>query len=164
MAGDCSPETCPVAGGFLLYQPSFPGNAFLLAAFAALVPVTFFLGYRFRTPVFSSTLATGILLEVLAFVGRVLLHSKVADKTYFALSLLGTVLGPTFIAAAVFLVLPHIIMVYGERTCSVRPRYMGLFFSSLAMLAFVIELVGVVFAAFGFSGAEVCVTKYGCLC
>lgn len=155
MAGDCIAGSCPVVGEYLSYQPSLGGNAFMIAAWGTLIPVILFLGYRFGTVFFASTLMTACVLEVLGFVGRLLLHQNGASQAGFANFLLGTILGPTVLCAAIFLVLPHVLMIYGEKACSVSPRYLGMFLSSLAVLAFVLELVGVFFAIFGFAGVQV---------
>ena len=154
MAGDCTPN-CPTGTAFLTYLPSVPGNAFVLAAFALLVPLTFFLGIRFRTPVFSAVLATGLLLELMGFAGRLMLHADVASQTAFGLFLLGTVLGPTLVSTALFDLLPHVFRLYGKEASALRPVYVAFFFGALALLAFVLQLVGVIFVSFGASGAEV---------
>ncbi|KAM0335870.1 hypothetical protein ACHAQA_000920 [Verticillium albo-atrum] len=148
MAGDCTPDSCPVGRGFLDYRPTQPGNAVLLAAFALLVPVTLVLGYRYKTPVFASTLTTGLLLQVLGYAGRLLLYGNVANKTYFALFLLGTVLGSTFIAASIFIILPHAISVYGARASSIRPKHIGIVLSSVVFVAAIVEIIGTVCVAF----------------
>ncbi|KAF7545417.1 hypothetical protein G7046_g9571 [Stylonectria norvegica] len=151
MAGPCG-STCPVDGGFYTYDPSLGGNGVLLAVFALLVPVVLYMGYRFRTPLFSATLTTGILFEVLGFIGRVLQHGSLDNEAYFFLSLLGTVLGPTFIATAVFLILPHVLSIYGVRYSPVPPLAAGLVLYSVLAAALILELVGVIFAAYAFSG------------
>ncbi|CAM1501039.1 Fc.00g102010.m01.CDS01 [Cosmosporella sp. VM-42] len=151
MAGQCG-STCPVEGGFYNYDPSVGGNAVLLAIYAALVPVVLYLGYRYRTPLFSATLTTGLLFEVLGFVGRVLLHRSRDSNACFFISHLGTVLGPTFMSTAIFLILPHILSVYGEHLCPFPPLHVGFVFYSFAGLALVLELIGVIFVAYGFNG------------
>lgn len=161
MAGDCVPEHCPVSGGFFLYRPSQPGNAVLLGMFALLVPVTLVFGYRSKTPLFASALTTGLVLEVLGFIGRILLFNNVADKSYFALSLVGTVLGPTFIAASLFLVLPQTVASSGLRATTIRPWYIGLGFGCLALIAGILEIIGAVFAAFAI--IEVCIKIIPCV-
>ncbi|KAG7132308.1 Efflux pump himE like protein [Verticillium longisporum] len=148
MAGDCTTDTCPVSQGFLNYRPTRPGNAVFLAGFALLVPVTLALGYRFKTPIFASVLTTGLLLEVLGFAGRLLLFDNVANKTCFALFLLGTVLGSTFIAASIFIILPHALSVYGARASSVQPKHIALVLSAVALVAAIVEIIGTVCVAF----------------
>ncbi|KAH7149694.1 RTA1 like protein-domain-containing protein [Dactylonectria estremocensis] len=143
--------SCPVADGFYSYDPNLGGNAVLLAAFALLSLVVPYLGFRSWTPLFSATLTMGLLAEVLGFVGRVLLHSTRDSRAYFFLFLFGTVLGPTFISAAIFIVLPHILGIYGETISPFRPVLAGLVFCSLIFVALVVELVGIIFVAYEFS-------------
>ncbi|KAF9882396.1 hypothetical protein CkaCkLH20_00432 [Colletotrichum karsti] len=155
MTGDCAVNnTCPFDGGFLNYEPSVAGSAILLAAFALLVPLTFYQGYRFKTPLFASTLATGILLEVLGFAGRLRLKGHLASETSFSLWLLGTVLGPTLISAALCQVLPHIVALYGLGIGFTRPRVAGLFLVFALLLVVALEIAGVVAAVFGLGGVQ----------
>lgn len=151
MAGDCG-STCPVEGGFYAYKPNVGGNAVLLAAFAVLVLVALYLGVRLRTPVFSATLATGMLLEVIGFVGRVLLGNTSDSQTFFVLSMLGTLLGPVCVSGAILLTLPHILTVYGDHLSPLRPMVAGVIFYSLAAIAAVIQVIGVVFVSYDMSG------------
>lgn len=154
MAGDCG-STCPVEDGFYAYKPNIGGNAVLLAAFAVLVLVALYLGIRLRTPVFSATLATGMLLEVIGFVGRVLLGNTSDSQTFFVLSMLGTLLGPVCISGAILLTLPHILTVYGDHLSPLRPMVAGVIFYSLAAIAAVIQVIGVVFVSYDMSGLGV---------
>lgn len=154
MAGDCG-STCPVEGGFYAYKPNIGGNAVLVAAFAVLILAALYLGIRLRTPVFSATLATGMVLEAVGFVGRVLLHGSRESQAFFVLSLLGTILGPVCISGAIFLTLPHILTVYGDHLSPLRPVVAGIIFYGLAAVAAVIQVIGVVFVAYNMSGLEV---------
>ncbi|OAQ75446.1 RTA-like protein [Purpureocillium lilacinum] len=149
MAGDCG-ISCPVDGGYFSYSPSIAGNAILLALFSLLLPITLYMGYLFRTPFFSAVLATGLAFDVVGFAGRVLLHGDRASQTYFTLSMLGTVLGPTFTAAAIFVVLPHVLAVYGDHLSPCRPSFVEAGLCSLTCAALVIELVGVLFVVYSF--------------
>ena len=154
MAGDCG-ISCPVDGGYFSYSPSIAGNAILLALFSLLLPVTLYMGYLFRPPFFSAVLATGLAFDVVGFAGRVLLHGDRASQTYFTLSMLGTVLGPTFTAAAIFVVLPHVLAVYGDHLSPCRPSFVEAGLCSLTCVALVIELVGVLFVVYSFRDVPV---------
>ncbi|KFA62801.1 hypothetical protein S40285_03806 [Stachybotrys chlorohalonatus IBT 40285] len=147
MASSCG-SICPVNGDFLSYQPNLGANAFLLAAFAVLVPVTFVLGLRFQAPVFATILTAGLVLEVVGFLGRVLLSSIQGSATYTLLWLLGTVLGPTFISASIFVVLPHTLSIYGQQLSPVTPFVAGVLAGSFIVAAAVLQLVGIIFLVF----------------
>lgn len=149
MAGDCtSASDCPVSGGFLSYSPSKEGNAVVLAAFATLIPATLFLGYRHKTPAFALLLTTGLLLQVLGFSARIILHGNVADRAHFALFLAGTTLGSTFIAAAIFSILPHAISVYGTRAYRTRPKHVAIASGSLILVIAALEAAGSILVPF----------------
>lgn len=148
-------STCPVPGGFYSYSPNIGGNAVLLATYALLVPSIFYLGVRSRTAFFSTVLATGAVLGLLGFIGRVLLHESRDSPGYFLLSLLGTVLGPSLLSASIFVVFPHILTVYGERLSPFKPMLAELALYTLITVAIGVQVVGVVFVVYGFNGVTV---------
>ncbi|KAI6782016.1 Sphingoid long-chain base transporter-like protein [Emericellopsis cladophorae] len=147
MAGDCG-SVCPVAGGFYSARPNIGANGALVALFAALVPLCLFYGLRYRTIIFSGFLSTGCLLSALGFLGRLLLNSAPTSPGYFLLSLLGTVLGPVFIAVAAFEALPHILNVYGERISPVRPWVVAITLYAACLVVGLLELIGFCLAVF----------------
>ncbi|CAF3566561.1 unnamed protein product [Fusarium graminearum] len=147
MPGDCG-STCPASNGFYTYNPSVGGNAMLLTVFALLSIATIYFGIRSKTYLFSIILTAGLLLEVLGFIGRILLHSKRDDQGHFFLVLFGTILGPSLMSLAIFIVLPHILCIYGRPICPFRPLVAGLIFWGLAAVTIIFELVGVIFMAY----------------
>ncbi|RTE74767.1 hypothetical protein BHE90_010776 [Fusarium euwallaceae] len=151
MAGDCG-STCPAFGGFYSYNPSVGGNAVLLVAFILLALAAPYLGFRSRTYLFSAVLTTGLFFEVLGFIGRILLHSNRDHQGYFFLFLFGTVLGPSFLSLAIFIVLPHILTIYGEPICPFRPLLAGFVFWGLSAVSMLLELIGIIFTAYESSG------------
>ncbi|KAK1688751.1 hypothetical protein BDP55DRAFT_547099 [Colletotrichum godetiae] len=153
MTGDCG-DSCPYSGGFTSYSPSVIGSAIFLVAFALLVPLALYQGFRFKTPLFASTLATGLLLEVLGFAGRLRLRNDTASRTSFSLWLIGAILGPTLIAAAICQILPHVIALYGLGIGFSRPRVTVLFLIFALALVVALEIAGVVSAVFGLGGVQ----------
>lgn len=138
MTVDCGPNC-----DFYVYRPNLGANVTLLALFALLLPVVLFLGVHYRTPGFSATLAAGILVEILGFAGRILLHSARGHEAFFALSLFGTVLGPTCTSAALVLVLTHLFSIYGERFAPCRPMLASLILHGLVAAALAVQVVGI---------------------
>ncbi|KAI8672414.1 hypothetical protein LRP88_03078 [Fusarium phalaenopsidis] len=151
MAGDCG-STCPAFGGFYAYNPSVGGNAVLLVAFLFLALAAPYLGFRSRTYLFSAVLTTGLFFEVLGFIGRLLLHSNRDHQGHFFLFLFGTVLGPSFLSLAIFIILPHILGIYGEPICPFKPLLAGLVFWGLSAGSMLLQLIGIIFTAYESSG------------
>lgn len=155
MVADCG-SYCPVSGGFYKYKPSIGGNVALLVGFLLLVPWVIFLGLRSRTPFLTLSLLSGLVFYVLGFIGRILLHHNLDSPGLFLLSLLGTILGPSLIVAATFIILPHVLAVYGEHFSPFRPTVAELILCTLITIATGIEVVGSVFVAYAFNGVTVC--------
>ncbi|EJT80650.1 hypothetical protein GGTG_00644 [Gaeumannomyces tritici R3-111a-1] len=153
--GPCGPDSCPVPGGFYYLQPHLPGNAFLLSAFALLVPFNLYLGVRHRTPLYGLFFISGLLLEAAGHLGRILLREDMASRSYFTLYMICTSAGPTFIAAAIYVVLPHILAVYGDRYFVIpSPLWIGMIFFGFNVFTLAFQVVGCVFSAGGLSGPE----------
>ncbi|KAI1270775.1 hypothetical protein F5Y18DRAFT_414370 [Xylariaceae sp. FL1019] len=139
------PTTYTYADGarqFLDYQPTLGGNAVFLALFAILIPIALWLGFRYSSVGFGTAIATGLALEVVGYIGRLLLHSSPNNRSAFIVFLVGTILGPTCICAAIFLTMPRIVAVYGEEYRSWRPNWYLYLFAALFGISFVLELAG----------------------
>lgn len=74
---DCNLSICSMKYAQLLYIPSKAGNAVYLAIFAILFLAHTGLGWRYRTWGFMIGLVCGLLLEVIGYAGRVMLHDNV---------------------------------------------------------------------------------------
>lgn len=105
---------------------------------------------------YSLTLVLGLLLEVMGYVGRLLLRSNLASTAYFLVFLLGTTVGPIFITMAVYSVLPHLLALYGDDVSIVpRPVWLNYFFAGLGSFTLFFHLLGSAFAAEGYNRLEV---------
>ncbi|KAK3316678.1 RTA1 like protein-domain-containing protein [Apodospora peruviana] len=152
---DCTADTCPVTGGFLSYPAGPAGSAFMVAAFAALIPVNLYTGVRYRTPLYVSLIIVGLLLEIVGHVGKILLHADVASPTYFSVYMVGTLWGPTFTSAAIFTILPHVMVIYGpEFRLISHPIYLNMFFLIFDIFALAFQSVGAVFTSNGTTASE----------
>jgi hypothetical protein len=140
-SGDCTSGTC--SQDLLQYVPSLAGNVTLLALFAILIPLAFGLGIKYQSSVFSTTVITGLFLEIVGYVGRVLLaRNDTGFKVDFILSYLGTILAPSFISLAIFRLMPPIVAVYGEAFQAWRPTWHNLVFYAFTAVCIVLEAAG----------------------
>ncbi|KAI0164311.1 RTA1 like protein-domain-containing protein [Hypoxylon sp. FL1284] len=149
-SADCTLTRC--SPDFLANKPSLAGNAVFIALFAILVPLALGLGVRYKTSVFATTISTGLALEVLGYVGRILLYNNPTSRPDFILFLVGTILGSNFICGAIFLVIPHIVAVYGDDFGSWRPVWYQFLLHGLTVVSAVLELGGVLVSVMQDSG------------
>ncbi|KAK3349447.1 RTA1 like protein-domain-containing protein [Lasiosphaeria hispida] len=150
-ARDCHGDTC-----FLSYQLTSVGSAFMLAAFAAQVPINLYTGIRYNTPFYSSLVVAGLLVEVAGHVGNILLRIDPGSQAHFSLYMIGTLWGPTLVGAAIYLVLPRVMVIYGQEFRLVsRPIYCSILFLVFDIFTLAFQSVGVAFTANGNTPAEV---------
>lgn len=148
-----------MTGFSYLYDPSIAGNAVLLGSFALLMPLVLVLGFRYQTYVWSTTVATGLSLEIIGLVGRILLHSDRHSETYLFLSVLGSVLGPTFACEAIWTTLPHLFRLYGQNLGLLLPCHAEVIFFMLNAAVVLLQLVGIIWLSLGFNGITVCASN-----
>ena len=70
------------------YLPTLAGNAFFAAVFGLCLLVQIFLGIRYKTWGFLVGMVGGITLEVVGYVGRIMLHNNPFDNNSFLMFVL----------------------------------------------------------------------------
>ncbi|KAI6500899.1 hypothetical protein MCOR13_005842 [Pyricularia oryzae] len=152
---DCDINSCPVPSGFVTTTPHLPGNAVLLASFAIAIPINVYFGVRYGTPLYTLLLVAGILLEIIGHIGNILLRDNLASRPFFTMHMVGSITGPTLIAAAIYAVLPHVLSVYGTRFCQIpSPLWLGLLFFGFDVFTLAFQIVGCVFTVDGIARPE----------
>lgn len=153
---DCDINSCPVPSGFVTTTPHLPGNAVLLASFAIAIPINVYFGVRYGTSLYTLLLVAGILLEIIGHIGNILLRDNLASRPFFTMHMVGSITGPTLIAAAIYAVLPHVLSVYGTRFCQIpSPLWLGLLFFGFDVFTLAFQIVGCVFTVDGIAMPEV---------
>lgn len=72
----CTLSTCPITKGYLHYLPNLPANAFFVALFGLIIGIQLILGIRYRTWSYMIPMLCGLILEVLGYLGRIMMHSN----------------------------------------------------------------------------------------
>ncbi|MCJ1309678.1 hypothetical protein MMC25_003338 [Agyrium rufum] len=139
----CQLNTCSITEwGYIHYQPSVAGNALFLAIFFVILICQIYLGIRYKTGGTAIAMGLGLGTEILGYIARVLLHGDPFDRDYFLWYLITLTIGPVFIAAAIYLSLGRIVMMYGEEISRIRPRNYTVFFLGCDVVSLVIQAAG----------------------
>jgi hypothetical protein len=140
----CTFDTCPLNYGFILYIPSLGANAFFLSLFSLFIFVQVYLGIRYRTIGFTTAMFIGIALETIGYVARIQMHSNTFLKSHFLMYLICLTIGPVFIAAAIYLCLSRIVIVFDplEKITLLRARSYMLIFCTCDFLSLILQAVG----------------------
>ncbi|SPQ26629.1 e2d7299f-e01d-4daa-b569-f300a80f5705 [Thermothielavioides terrestris] len=145
---DCSGEVCAVPPGALPYGAAPAGNALMLAAFAALTLPVIYAGLRYKTVFHSVFLLAALLAGVVGHVGKVFLTANPASRASSAVYLVGTHWAAVLVGSAVNLVLPHVMVIYGQPFQLVSdPVYLNIAFFILDIFTLAFQSVGIGFAS-----------------
>jgi hypothetical protein len=71
----CTVQTCSLQCGQITFQPTEAGNATYCAMMGAILLLQLALGIRYRTWGFMVGMCSGLLLEVIGYAGRLMLHN-----------------------------------------------------------------------------------------
>lgn len=80
---NCTLETCPRSCAQVEYLPTLAGNAIYAAAFGLLLIAQLGLGMKYKTWGFMIGMVCGLLLEIVGYAGRIMLHNNVFDFNNF---------------------------------------------------------------------------------
>ncbi|KAI1764448.1 RTA1 like protein-domain-containing protein [Hypoxylon sp. FL1150] len=127
---------------FFTYEPSPVGNDIFLGVFAVLTPFAVIVGIKCKSLVSATAVALGLALELIGYVGRLILLNNPTSEAGFNLFLVGTILGPNFISVAIFMTVPPVVTVYGDHFRSWRPKWYQYLLYVLTTASIILELTG----------------------
>ena len=82
----CTLDTCCLAqGAVFTYRPSYGGNIFFAALFGAFILPNAWLGIKYKTWGYMAGMIIGLVLEILGYVARIMLHDNPWDGNAFLL-------------------------------------------------------------------------------
>lgn len=117
-----TPE-CPVEATTYGYYPALGTNSTLLAVFAVLLVSQLVMGYLTKVYAYSLTIAAGCLLETLGYAGRLIMNKNPWNQTGLRMQIVCLIIGPSFIAAGIYLTLKHFIRLNGPEFSRLKPQW-----------------------------------------
>lgn len=139
----CTLKTCSVKQwGFIHYRPSMPGNVLFMVIFGGIGLVQLFLGVKYKTGLVCIAMLLGLDCEFMGYIARVLMNGDPFYRPYFLWYLICLTIGPAFMAAAIYLCLGRIVVVYGEEISRIRARTYTVFFFGCDVLSLFIQAGG----------------------
>ncbi|CAO2652162.1 Nn.00g004450.m01.CDS01 [Neocucurbitaria sp. VM-36] len=136
---EISPE-CPVNATLYGYYPNLGANAFLTALFGVCFIAAIAIGIMTKTWTYTLALSIGTFLEAAGYAGRVIMNNNPWSESGFKLQICCLVLGPSFVAAAIYLTLKHFVLYCGPQHSLIKPRlypwlFIGCDFGSIVLQA-----------------------------
>ncbi len=139
----CTIATCSVKEyGQIQYIPTLPGNAVYAAIFGILLASQLFLGIRYKTWGYLAGMFFGLLLEIVGYIGRIMLHNDIFNKNSFIIYLIGLTIGPAFLTASIYLCLGRIITVFGVQLSLLKPKWITILFVFCDFISLLLQAAG----------------------
>ncbi|CAM1503135.1 Fc.00g079110.m01.CDS01 [Cosmosporella sp. VM-42] len=138
----CTLQTCDLSLASFLYIPTLPGNAIYAGIFGLLLLGQLYLGVKHKTWGYMVAMILGLLLEIIGYVGRIMLHNSPFDDNFFLIYLVTLTIGPAFLSAAIYLCLSRIVVVYGAHLSRFEPRTYTIFFCTCDFISLALQAAG----------------------
>lgn len=84
---NCTLDLCPLEWSILRYQPNIPANAIFIAVFGISMAVHAWQGWQFRSWGFTASMISGCILEIIGYVGRLIIHDNPFDFSGFLMQI-----------------------------------------------------------------------------
>jgi magnesium-transporting ATPase (P-type) len=137
-------DACPVSATLYGYRPHLVGNAILCLAFAVcvLLQLGSLICLRVRTWSYMIVLLIGTIVEVLGYMGRLVMNDNPWSTLGVASQLICLIVAPSFIAAAMSVTFKHIIVYCGASYSWIRPRFVPWVMIGTDFAGIVIQFLG----------------------
>ncbi|KAF1956892.1 hypothetical protein CC80DRAFT_525114 [Byssothecium circinans] len=136
-------------GSWSAPQFSIVINAFLAAFFGLLFIASLVIGIMTKTWTYAIALGIGTLFECASYIGRVIMNNNLWDESGFKLQVCALVLGPSFVAAAIYLTLKHFVLYCGSQHSLIKSRLYPWVFVGCDFGSMVLQSIGGGMAAAG---------------
>lgn len=133
---------CPVEATTYGYYPNYGGNIFFAVFFGLCGLFQLGFGIYFRSWTLMVALVVGTFLEMAGYIGRVLMHNNPWSSGAFKLQIVAIILGPTFIAAGIYLTLKHIILSLGPEHSRLKPKLFTWIFIGCDIGSLILQAAG----------------------
>ncbi|KAE8402050.1 RTA1 like protein-domain-containing protein [Aspergillus pseudonomiae] len=133
---------CPVEATTYGYYPNYGGNIFFAVFYGLCGVFQLGFGIYFRSWTLMVALVVGTLLEMAGYIGRVLMNKNPWDGGAFKLQIVAIILGPTFIAAGIYLTLKHIILSLGPEHSRLKPKLFTWIFIGCDIGSLILQAAG----------------------
>ncbi|KAL5118721.1 hypothetical protein ACEQ8H_003398 [Pleosporales sp. CAS-2024a] len=141
--------TCPLYATLYGYRPDLAANSFLCALFGVCFIASLLIGTMTKTWTYTIALGIGTFLECAGYIGRLMMNNNPWSDSGFKLQICALVLGPSFVAAAIYLTLKHFVLYCGPQHSLIKARLYPWIFVGCDFGSMVLQGIGGGMAAAG---------------
>ncbi|CAI4214404.1 unnamed protein product [Parascedosporium putredinis] len=105
---NCTLELCPIEASLLRYQPNKPSTIVFIAVFGLSLLVHAYQGVRTKAWGFMASMLSGCILEIVGYIGRLIIHSNPFDFQGFLMQIICITIAPVFFCSAIYVLLSQV--------------------------------------------------------
>ncbi|RFU32420.1 hypothetical protein B7463_g3943, partial [Scytalidium lignicola] len=119
----CTIDTCPIATSYYFYRVSLAANAVFLVLFSiSLISFICTFALTRRAFAFHVAMISGVILEVLGYVGRIMSWHDQWNENGFLMQIVCLTIAPAFLAGGIYLCLRRIVYAFGPENSRIKPE------------------------------------------
>ncbi|KAM0492627.1 hypothetical protein ACHAP8_009805 [Fusarium lateritium] len=135
-------EECPIEYTVYGYRPSLWANTLLASLFTIAFFANIWLGIRFRIRAYSIVLTLGCLAQMIGYGARIGMYFLPFNAIPFQAQVCCLIIGPAFNSAAVYLMLKHIVALFGPEWSLLKPKLYTIIFIGADIVSLVLQATG----------------------
>ncbi|KAF4418441.1 phospholipid-translocating ATPase [Fusarium acutatum] len=139
---NCTLELCPLESSILRYQPNVPANAIFIGVFGLSMALHIFQGIKMKTWGFMTSMMAGCILEIIGYIGRLIIHDNPFDFIGFLLQIIMITIAPVFFSAAIYVLLSQVINFVDPNVSRFSPKYFYWIFIPSDIISLILQAVG----------------------
>ncbi|KAH8660043.1 RTA1 like protein-domain-containing protein [Xylariales sp. PMI_506] len=139
---NCTLAICPLEWSILEYQPSIPANSLFLALFSLSMAIQIGQAIKWKTWGFLAGIVSGCVLEIIGYVGRLMIHNNPFDFNGFVIQIVCITIAPVFFCGAIYVMLSRTINHIDPSISRFKPKVLYSVFIPCDIVSLILQAVG----------------------
>ncbi|RGP69151.1 phospholipid-translocating atpase [Fusarium sporotrichioides] len=135
-------KECPIGYTVYGYRPSLWVNTLLASLFTIALFANIWLGIRFRLRAYAIVLSLGCMTQIVGYGARIGMYFLPFNAIPFQAQVCCLIIGPAFNSAAVYLMLKHVVALFGPEWSLLKPKLYTIIFIGADIVSLVLQAAG----------------------
>ncbi|KAL8708410.1 MAG: hypothetical protein Q9220_006700 [cf. Caloplaca sp. 1 TL-2023] len=135
-------DFCTVEATTYGFRPSLGGNIFFAVFFGICMGIQLLQGLKYRSWTYLIAMGVGCLGELVGYIGRIIMNNNPWSDVGFEMQICCLIIAPSFFAAAVYLTLKHLVLVFGPEHSRLQPKWYTWIFIGCDLFSLVLQGAG----------------------
>ncbi|KAL6409776.1 sphingoid long-chain base transporter rsb1 [Ilyonectria robusta] len=139
---NCTLELCPLEASLLRYRPNVPSTIVFMAVFGLSTLLHTWQGVRTKTWGFMLSMISGCLLEIIGYVGRMIIYDNPFDFNGFLMQIICITVAPVFFCSAIYVLLAQVINFIDPSISRIKPQFFYWVFIPVDIVSLILQALG----------------------